>query len=251
MKTLLKTVAVAVALSVPLASTSFAAGAFDFLDHCIKVKREFAEQRQAIFAKINLAESSIDTLTTTPEFKEAWMADVRKQARPVFDEQIAPTLREMGTPDMDKAFTVWFDLEMAKIQPEDLDKQINSDFRALARDELRRNRAEINANLDQQQKELGDACKSDVGSQVLRATLAPLGWVAGNFEAAKNEKNVVTQVFHAVTGISPQAIAEHGVLGGDHSEARKLLEPVIGGPKGAIQKGIGDAARALNPANWR
>jgi hypothetical protein len=93
-------------------------------------------------------------------------------------------------------------------------------------------------------------------------TARPIGWVAGNFQAAKNEKNVVTQVFHALTGVSPQAIAEHGLLGGKNSEARKALEPIIGGPNGAIQKGIGDGARtvtkaaedtvrALNPGNWR
>jgi hypothetical protein len=136
------------------------------------------------------------------------------------------------------------------------------DFQTLAKDELRKVRALSNAKFDDAQKELGDACKSDVGSQALRLTLAPLGWVAGNFQAAKDEKNVVTQVIHALSGVGIQAIAEQGALGGDNSDARKLLEPVIGGPHGAIQQGIGDAGRAvskgagdavraLNPGNWR
>ncbi|WP_136626542.1 hypothetical protein [Bradyrhizobium macuxiense] len=73
----------------------------------------------------------------------------------------------------------------------------------------------------------------------------------GNFQASKNEENVVTQVFHAVTGISMQSIAERGILGGDNSVARTTLEPVVGGRDGAIQRGIGDVARALNPGNWR
>jgi hypothetical protein len=104
---------------------------------------------------------------------------------------------------------------------------------------------------DKGKSELDAACKSDVGSQALRLALVPVGWVVGNFETAKNEKNVVTQVFHALTGMSPQAVAEHGILGGKESFARQVAEPIIGGPNGAIQKGIGDAARALNPANWR
>jgi hypothetical protein len=157
----------------------------------------------------------------------------------------------MGATDMEKAFNVWFDLELKAVNPEELDKRVNADFRSLAKDELNKVRSQSNAKFDEEQKKVGDACKSDVGSQAMRLALAPVGWVAGNFQAAKDEKNVVTQVFHALTGISPQAIAEHGILGGQNSEARKTLEPVIGGPNGAIQKGVGDAARALNPRNWR
>jgi hypothetical protein len=251
MKTLMKTSAVAIALMTTVGSTTFAAGALDFLDSCIKARSDFAEQRHAYFANLSVTESSIDKLTATPEFKAAWLSEVKKQARPLFDEKIAPALRKMGATDMETGFNVWFDMELAAIKPEELDNRINSDFRTLAKDELRKVRAQSNARFDEARKELGDSCKSDVGSQALRLTLAPIGWVAGNFEAAKNEKNIVTQVFHAITGISPQAIAEHGLLGGDKSFARQTLEPIIGGRNGAIQKGIGDAARAINPRNWR
>jgi hypothetical protein len=147
----------------------------------------------------------------------------RKQARPLFDEKVAPKLREMGATDMEKGFNVWFDLELKAVNPEELDKRVNADFRTMAKDELNKIRARSNAKFDEAQNDLGDACKSDVGSQAMRLALAPLGWVAGNFQAAKdNEKNVVTQVFHALTGISPQAIAEHGLLGGEAKRSLRI-----------------------------
>lgn len=251
MKTTLKTSAAALLITGFLGSAAFAQGALDFLDPCIKARSDFAEQRQAYLAKLNVTESTVDTLAATPEFKAAWMAEVRKQARPLFDEKVAPKLRDMGATDIEKGFNVWFDMELAAVKPEDLDNRIDADFRRMAKDELANIRAKSNAKLDESQKELGDSCKSDVGNQALRLTLAPIGWVAGNFEAAKNEKNIVTQVFHGLTGMSAQAIAENGLLGGDKSVLRETLEPVIGGRGGAIQKGAGDVARALNPGNWR
>jgi hypothetical protein len=39
--------------------------------------------REGYLAKLNVTESSIDTLRATPEFKAAWMSEVRKQARPL------------------------------------------------------------------------------------------------------------------------------------------------------------------------
>jgi hypothetical protein len=228
-----------------------AAGALDFLDSCIKARSDFAEQRQAYFAKLDVTEKTVDTLSATPEFREAWLQEARNRARLLFDDKVAPALRKMGVTDMELAFSTWFDMELAAIKAEDLDRQITGDFRSLAKEELRKVRNQANGQFNEAQAELGGDCKSDVGSQALRLALVPVGWVAGNFQAAKNEKNVVTQVIHALTGVSPQAIAERGILGGDKSFARQTLEPVIGGRNGAIQKGIGDAARALNPGNWR
>jgi hypothetical protein len=151
------------------------------------------------------------------------LSEVRKQAHPLFDEKMAPKLREMGATDMEKAFNVWFDMELAAVKAEDLDNRINSDFRGMAKDELKKIRADSNAKLDESQKELGGSCKSDVGSQALRLTLAPVGWVAGNFEAAKNEKKHRHPSVPCTFGChSAQAIAEHGFLGGDEpSPARR------------------------------
>ena len=115
------------------------------------------------------------------------------------------------------------------------------------KEELAKNRAATTAEFDKAKTELDDSCKNDVANQVLRVALAPLGWVQGNFEAGKNEKNVVTQVIRAVTGISPDAIAKQGLLGGDNSEARKAANAIAGGPNSEVRK----ALRTLDPSNWR
>ena len=137
MKKLLSALVVTTALAGLSQSPAFAtSGALDFLDPCIKARSNFAEQRQAYFAKLNITEGSIDTLSATPAFKTAWLAEVRKQARPLFDEKLAPSLRQMGATDMEKAFSVWFDMEIAAVKPEDLDNRINADFHRLAKEEM-------------------------------------------------------------------------------------------------------------------
>ncbi|WP_439360171.1 hypothetical protein [Bradyrhizobium sp. DASA03007] len=55
----------------------------------------------------------------------------------------------------------------------------------------------------------------------------------------------MTQVFKAVTGISPKDIAKQGVLGGDNSELRKLANAVAGGENSAVREGL----RMLDPRN--
>lgn len=47
------------------------------------------------------------------------------------------------------------------------------------------------------------------------------------------------------TGINPEAIAHSGPLGGDKSEARKIVNAVVGGPKGEVRKTL----RSLDPSN--
>jgi hypothetical protein len=117
--------------------------------------------------------------------------------------------------------------------------------RALAKEAELKAEAPSRASFDQARSERDQSCKMDVGNQVLRAALAKLGMVAGNFERAKKEKNVVTQVVAATTGISPDAIAHNGPLGGEHSVARQAVNAVVGGLNGAIRKGISDAGHFL------
>ncbi|MDO9443544.1 MAG: hypothetical protein Q7T73_21900 [Beijerinckiaceae bacterium] len=76
---------------------------------------------------------------------------------------------------------------------------------------------------------------------------APIGWIGGNFEAGKNEHNLVTQVFKAVTGISPKDIAKNGFLGGENSELRKLANAAAGGETGEVRK----ALRFMDPSNTK
>ena len=232
------TLAMVLALAVLAASPVHAGGAFDFLDPCIKARSEFAEQRQDLRARASTFESSIATMVASPEFRAAWTTAKRKQARPIFDADVAPTLRKLGVTDMDAGFEAWFNEVMNALPTDQLESLINTTYRQLAKEELASVRAKSEAEFDQAKSELDSSCKKDVASQVLRVALAPVGWIAGNFESAKNEKNAVTQVFKAVTGISPKDIAQQGILGGDKSEARKLANAIAGGPDSAVRQGL-------------
>jgi hypothetical protein len=219
------------------ASPAFAGGAFDFLDPCIKARSDFAGQAQQIRARYDNLEASIATMTATPEFREVWVKAKRQQARPIFDAEVAPQLAKYGVKDMDQAFDAWFKDMIASVDPSDLQNLINTTYRLMAREELAGARTKTESDDDKAKSELDRSCKRDVGSQVLRVTMAPIGWVAGNIDAAKNERNIFTQVFRGVTGISAKDIAEHGPLGGENSELRKLVNGIAGGENSEIRKG--------------
>jgi hypothetical protein len=140
--------------------------------------------------------------------------------------------------DLDGAFDAWFSDMIATVAPADLDSLINTTFREMAKEEIARSQAKTDADFENAKGELDSSCKKDVGSQVLRVALAPIGWIGGNFEAGKNENNLVTQVFRAVTGISPKDIAKYGILGGENSELRKLANAIAGGENSEMGKGL-------------
>jgi hypothetical protein len=236
----------ALAIVVALSSSAFAGGgAFDFLDPCIKARDDFAGQRQAVRARIERAEATTPTLTATPEFQDAWMKAKREASRPYFDKEIAPALRKYGVTNFDAAFGAWFEDMIASVSPQELNELIDRNYRELAKLEMAGIRSQSEAEFDSAKSELDAACKKDVGNQVLRVALAPLGWIDGNFKAAKDEHNVVTQVFRAVTGISPKDIAKYGLLGGENSELRKLANAVAGGENSEVRKTL----RFFDPGN--
>ena len=235
----------AVSLTALGASPAFARGAFDFLDPCIAARSEFADQRQQVRARYSNFESSSPTMTATPEFRAAWLRAKRQQARPLFNEREAPRLARLGVTDMDRAFDAWFTDMIASVEPQDLQNLINTSYRLMARQELARERAGTEAEFDKAKADLDGACRQDVGSQFLRVSMAPVGWVAGNIDGARREHNIITQVFRGVTGISARDIARQGILGGDNSEARRLVQGITGGPNSEVNRG----ARFLDPSN--
>lgn len=226
-------------------SPAFASGAFDFLDPCIKASSDFADQRQQVRVRYDNLEASIPTMVATSEFREAWLKAKRQQARPIFDAEVAPQLVKYGLKNMDQAFDAWFKDMIAAVDPQDLQNLINTTYRMLAREELARYRSKTEADYDIAKSELDRSCKKDVGNQALRVAMAPIDWVAGNIGAAKNEHNIVTQVFRGVTGISAKDIAKQGILGGDNSELRKLANAIAGGENSEVRKTL----RFLDPGN--
>ncbi|MBI2740785.1 MAG: hypothetical protein HYX38_30150 [Rhodospirillales bacterium] len=227
------------------ASPAYAGGAFDFLDPCIKAKSDFRDERDVVRTRLQGAELKIDTMTPAAGFRAAWLKDKRAQARPVFDADVAPQLARYGLKDMDQAFDAWFKDMVAAVDPQDLESLISTSYRVLLKEELARVRSATEASYDAAKAELDSSCKSDVGSQVLRVVIAPLGWIGGNLEAGKSEKNIVTQVFRGVTGISAKDIAKHGILGGENSELRKLANTAAGGENSEVRKGL----RFMDPGN--
>lgn len=232
-------------LSTLATAPASAQGAFDFLDPCIKARSDFDGQRQHVRGRFANFEASIPTMTATPEFREAWMQAKRQQARPYFDKEVAPALERYGLTDAERAFDAWFKDIIASLQPEELESLVNTTYRLMAREELARGQAKTEAEYEKAKSELDGSCRSDVGSQVLRVAMAPIGWVGGNIEGAQREHNIVTQVFRGVTGVSARDIASHGILGGENSELRKLARAIAGGPNSEVNK----ALRILDPSN--
>src|SRR5258705_11059614 len=91
--------ALALGLAALGASPAIAAGAFDFLDPCIKARSEFADQHQQIRSRVTNFENSIATMVADAEFHTAWMSAKRNKPRPIFDAAFAPTRVKLGATD--------------------------------------------------------------------------------------------------------------------------------------------------------
>jgi hypothetical protein len=244
MKKLLTLSAVFAGLALSSAMTlpaSAAAGAFDFLDPCIHAREQLSDAQKHMIGAVATSKQEIATMSAPQAFRDWWLDAKKAEERPVYDKQVAPTLAKMGVPDTAKAYDQWFSDLIASVDPQQLTMLIDMNYRQLQLEMLVEDAADGQASIDKARAE----CKSDVGSQVLRVATAPIGWVAGNFESAKGEKNIFTQVYHAVTGISPDAIAHNGPLGGPNAEARKIVNAIAGGPNGEVRKTL----RALDPGN--
>jgi hypothetical protein len=185
MQSKVKSGLLALGMNIALSSTALAGGAFDFLDPCIKARNEFSDQRGAVRARVAEVEANIATMTATPEFKEAWKKQKQVGSRSYFDKEIAPTLQKMHVADMNAAFSVWFDEMLASVAPQELNDIIDQNYRELAKQEIAAIRSKNEADFESAKSDLDGSCKRDVGNQVLRVTLAPLGWIDGNFKAAK------------------------------------------------------------------
>jgi hypothetical protein len=73
---------------------------------------------------------------------------------------------------------------------------------------------------------------------LLRMSLAPVGSVTENIDAAKNDHNFIAQVFRGVTGISPKDIATYDPRR-RKSELRKLANAIAGGKNSEVRKPFG------------
>lgn len=239
---LLAASAIALAAATPSAQ---AAGAFDFLDPCIAARDDLSQQTRDVAQTFAQAEGQILTAAAPDGFLALWMRVKKEQARPYFDSDVSPMLVSLGVTDIEAAYEMWFRAQIESVDPEQLRALIDENYRQVLREELAVSRTHTEEDANRARDALNSQCKNDVGSQVLRVVMSPIGWIAGNFEAGKDEANIVTQVFRAVTGISLADIGEFGLLGGPNSELRRALNAVVGGENSAIREGL----RFFDPGN--
>jgi hypothetical protein len=176
------------------------------------------------------------------KFLAAWWTEARKMLR--------ATLAEKGIHLEPKAFEQVFNKWVTQNGGADaINAQISQKFDndlAAAKTDVQRKVAE---NLQEQENELHGACRMDVANQVLRAVIVPAvtlvpNIVVGNFAAAKNEPDPVSQAVHAITGVSIPDIFKYGPLGGPTSEPNKILQGIrdgglLGGKDSFFRKNLG------------
>lgn len=217
--------ATAIFLALGATQASAGNGALDFLDPCVEARDSFRDQRMQILASYDAEIAAVETAAATPEYRDAWFKAKKEQARPIFNNEVAPLLTSFGVTDLNGAFEKWFSNELAQFSASELSALINEHFRQEMKQAYLEERATTNAELDRQKRELHNECKMTVGDQILRGTMttvmAPIEIVKGNLEGAKRESSVLNKTIRATTGISVRDIKKHGLGGGKNSEVRK------------------------------
>ena len=201
-------------------------GAFDFLDPCIAATDDFRKQSARIMQVHNSNIANVMHAKVPTEYRKAWLAHWRKHLRTgYFAKNVAPTLKRMGVKDMNKAYRVWFEDKIKQVGEKRLATLIRGNFRRELLEHRRQTKAQSVKVLNAQKKELDQACKPDVGNQVLRATVtilaAPFNIVGKNLKGAKRESGVGAKVLKAITGGSVKDMKKHGIFGGPNSIFRK------------------------------
>lgn len=201
-------------------------GTFDFLDPCIEAHETFQSQQSADLAAYDYDIKNVDIAPAPEKYRQLWMESKKKQMRPIFNEVVAPSLQAAGLVDMDKHFEGWFDeILSVRVGKDNVDALVQTHFREELKRQLVKGKASTEAQYETASKELGSACKMDLGNQTLRvaivAALAPVSIISNSLEAAKQESGVFNQALRASSGVSIKDIKEHGAGGGENSEVRK------------------------------
>ncbi|EJB8506205.1 hypothetical protein [Vibrio parahaemolyticus] len=235
-----------------VSSPVFASGVFDFLDSCIAAKEDYWDARHEIMKSVDSQISAIPNEPASTEFVVLWWEEKEKILRKSYDDLYSQVVKDAGG-NVEEGYKRW----LANVIEEGGGAEnikttvIDAEFRRIKTLKARQERGDLVADLDKQKNELYDDCPSDVANQVFRGTItvitAPIGWTSSNFESAKNESGELSKVSKALTGVSLDDIAKDGVLGGEHSEARKAANAIAGGKNSEVRKTL----RALDPSGWK
>lgn len=262
---ILNRTAIFAAMVIAQPGLSFAQGALDDLDYCNSFKDKYATASEAVEADVAAAQQRMegykkDPSTLPPDVLDQYRAAVRtaafKQwsesatsieliklkvaadsafdASAFFSDSIYKT--EVSAEQETKLAYMVFDIDYERLK-----KKVDEDV-----SKVRSNLAESKASLDAN-------CKQDVVSQIFRGTIGrALLTLAGNKEAAKNEKGDIAAFVRLTTGISITDILKNGLRGGENSELAKLgkawtagLDSVGIGENSELRK----VAAAIDPTN--
>jgi len=232
-------------------TASYADGAFDFADPCIKQEKKFDSNAAAIRSRASDILATWDAASEPPgEFRGIYVEAIRAAAfkawssdsvnRAMLDEvkKANPAL------DESKFFieTIYPKFITAEKEAEFVRKLFEGDYKEKIRPAIVKEQQATESKLKEGKAELDSACKPDFVSQFLRATIGNAAIIIGsNWEAAQNEKGDIAKAYRATTGISLTDIEKYGIEGGDNSELRKIVN----------NSGLRDVVNALDPSKWR
>jgi hypothetical protein len=214
----------------------------EFIDPCVKARREFSEQSTSAKHQFEIAARQESGPVTTETKTELWK-EVDANMRKFFDEVVAPEFRKAQVQPTEENFASW---KASQIQEAggvaEVEQSMVEAYTKSVAEAIDRERGEMNTALAEQKKQLDGGCRMDAGNTALRvgvrAAMAPVALVGRTFERSKNEKTAFGKVFAVTTfGGSWDSIRKHGFLGGKNSELRKVVN-VVQAPLREIGKGL-------------
>ena len=255
MKTQTNSIILGLMLVIP--SVTFAEGVFDWVDPCKKAEKEFSSNseylRNAANSTINYWENMQEP---TKELKSYYIDLLRQSAFDIWQQNKTSIELIKIKQQLDENFDSYdFFLHneyLSKITKKQETDAATELFLVDKNENLLpifyQQKLELENSISQEKTNLDEECKNDVANQIFRATIGNAALIIDrNFEASKNEKGDLAALIRAVSGISITDITKKGVLGGDKSEARQLLNTFAGGKNSEIRKGL----RKLDPTTWK
>jgi len=243
------------------AAPTLAQGVFDFADPCKKAEREFKSGADALRASADATLIKWESMTEpTDELRAHYIEAFRLAAYNTWssDPTVAALLKQLAAADPNFDPQLFF---LEKVYPKAVTKEDENnavlemfkiDKEAIILPRLKEQRKDLEVKITEQKSSLESSCSPDVVSQIFRATFGNAAIIVDrNFEAAKNENGDIAAFVRATSGISLTDIGQQGILGGDNSELRKLVNAVAGGENSELRKALRKIDETFNPARWK
>ncbi|KQV27885.1 hypothetical protein ASC97_05850 [Rhizobium sp. Root1203] len=240
-----------------LAGNAFAQGALDFADPCKAQEGKFDSTTTALRQNADALIAQWDGLSEPPgELRPIYVEAVRAGAyqqwsqNPMIKGLLAQMAQTSPTFEPKNYFVVnvYPQVYTQELEAEAVRTLFKADYQANLRPKFIAERGELEKTIDGQKAKLDAACSPDVFNQYFRATVGNLMLIyKGNEQAAANEKGDVAAAIRLMSGISITDILEHGLLGGENSEIRKMFNNLGLG----ANSDLGKLVQSLDPSQWK